>query len=44
MVNNKEIKETLKQNPLEYTMKDLELRQFQESAFNTAYSFALRND
>ncbi|MDA8622388.1 DUF3010 family protein [Psychrosphaera sp.] len=44
MVNNKEIKETLKQNPLEYTMKDLELRQFQESAFNTAYAYALRND
>lgn len=36
MVNNKDIKETLKRNPLEYTMKDLELRQFQESAFHTA--------
>jgi hypothetical protein len=37
-----EIKETLKKNPMEYTMKDLELRQFQEQAFNTAYSFALK--
>ena len=44
MVNNKDIKETLKRNPLEYTMKDLELRQFQESAFHTAYTFALAND
>ncbi len=43
MVNNKDIKETLKRNPLEYTMKDLELRQFQENAFHTAYSFALAN-
>lgn len=41
MVSNKEIKETLKETPLGYTMKDLELRQFQEEAFNAAYSFAL---
>ncbi len=42
MVSNQEIKETLKKNPLDYTMKDLELRQFQEAAFNTAYTYALR--
>jgi hypothetical protein len=43
MVYNQAIKDTLKSNPLEYTMKDLELRQFQESAFNTAYTFALQS-
>ena len=43
MIPSTEIKETLKKNPLEYTMKDLELRQFQEHAFNSAYCFALRN-
>ena len=42
LIPNTEIKETLKKNPLEYQMKDLELRQFQESAFNTAYCYALR--
>jgi hypothetical protein len=39
-----QIKETLKKNPLEYTMKDLELRQFQENAFNSVYSYALSLD
>jgi len=43
LIPSTEIKETLKKNPLEYTMKDLELRQFQEHAFNAAYCFALRN-
>ena len=43
LIASTEIKETLKKNPLEYTMKDLELRQFQEHAFNAAYCFALRN-
>jgi hypothetical protein len=38
-----EIKETLKKNPLDYNMKDLELRKFQEDAFYTAYTFALRD-
>jgi len=42
LISNTDIKETLKKNPLEYQMKDLELRQFQEGAFNTAYCFALR--
>ena len=42
LIHTKEIKETLKQNPLGYSMKELELRQFQEQAFNTAYSYALR--
>lgn len=44
MVANKDIKETLKDNPLGYSMKDLELRQFQEQAFNAAYTFALRQN
>ena len=43
LIANTEIKETLKKNPLEYAMKDLELRQFQEHAFNTAYTYALRS-
>ncbi len=43
LIANTEIKETLKKNPLEYAMKDLELRQFQEQAFNTAYTYALRS-
>ena len=43
LVSNTDIKETLKKNPLEYQMKDLELRQFQEGAFNTAYAYALRH-
>jgi len=42
LISNTDIKETLKRNPLEYQMKDLELRQFQEPAFNTAYCYALR--
>lgn len=41
MVSSTEIKETMKRNPIEYTMKDLDLRQFQEQAFNAAYTFAL---
>lgn len=44
LIASTEIKETMKKNPLEYTMKDLELRQFQEHAFNSAYCFALRRD
>jgi len=43
MINPTEIKETLKKNPLDYNMKDLELRKFQEDAFYTAYTFALRD-
>lgn len=43
MISATEIKETVKKNPLEYTMKDLELRQFQEQAFHTAYAFALNS-
>jgi len=42
LISNTDIKETIKKNPLEYQMKDLELRQFQEGAFNTAYCYALR--
>ena len=34
----------VKKNPLEYTMKDLGLRQFQEQAFQTAYAFALNSN
>lgn len=41
LISNTDIKETLKRNPLEYTMKDLDLKQFQENAFNSAYAFAL---
>lgn len=41
IISNTEIKETLKKYPLEYTMKDLELRQFQQDAFNVGYSYAL---
>ncbi|QTH64347.1 DUF3010 family protein [Psychrosphaera ytuae] len=44
LVANKDIKDTLKENPLGYTMKDLELRQFQEQAFNAAYTFALNQN
>ena len=43
LVSASEIKETIKKNPLEYTMKDLGLRQFQEHAFQTAYAFALNS-
>jgi hypothetical protein len=43
LISNTDIKETMKKYPLEYTMKDLELRQFQEHAFNTAYCYALSN-
>lgn len=43
LISNADIKETMKKYPLEYTMKDLELRQFQEHAFNTAYCYALSN-
>lgn len=41
LINNTTIKTIVKKNPMEYTMKDLELRQFQENAFFTAYAFAL---
>lgn len=41
MISNTEMKETLKKNPMEYTMKDLELRQFQQQAFNSAYCYSL---
>lgn len=41
LIANTDIKETLKKNPLEYTMKDIGLRQFQQQAFDAAYSFAL---
>lgn len=41
LVTSNEIKENLKHNPMEYSMKDLELRQFQEQAFLTAYTYAL---
>lgn len=44
LISSTEIKETMKKNPMEYTMKDLELRQFQEHAFNSAYCFALKRD
>lgn len=44
LISNTEIKETLKKNPLEFTMKDLGLRQFQEQAFQTAYAFALNSN
>lgn len=43
LVANTDIKETLKKNPLEYTMKDLDLKQFQESAFQSAYTYALNS-
>jgi hypothetical protein len=41
LVSNTDIKETLKRNPLEYSMKDLDLKQFQENAFQAAYTYAL---
>lgn len=41
LISNTDIKETLKKNPLEFTMKDLDLKQFQENAFNSAYAYAL---
>ena len=44
MLSATEIKETMKRNPIEFTMKDLDLRQFQEHAFNTAYTFALNSN
>lgn len=43
VISATEIKETVKKNPLEYTMKDLGLRQFQEQAFQAAYAFSLNS-
>ena len=44
LISATEIKETVKKNPLEYTMKDLGLRQFQEQAFQAAYAYALNSN
>ena len=44
LISATEIKETVKKNPLEFTMKDLGLRQFQEQAFQAAYAFALNSN
>lgn len=44
LISATNIKETMKKYPLEYTMKDLDLRQFQEQAFNAGYAFALNRN
>lgn len=44
LISATEIKETVKKNPLEFTMKDLGLRQFQEQAFQAAYAYALNSN
>lgn len=44
IISATEIKETVKKNPLEFTMKDLDLRQFQEQAFLAAYAYALNTN
>lgn len=44
LISATEIKETIKKNPLEFTMKDLGLRQFQEQAFQAAYAYALNSN
>lgn len=44
MISATELKETVKKNPLEFTMKDLDLRQFQEQAFLAAYAYALNTN
>lgn len=44
IISATEIKETVKKNPLEFTMKDLDLRQFQEQAFLAAYAYALNSN
>ena len=44
IISPTEIKETVKKNPLEFTMKDLDLRQFQEQAFQAGYAFALNSN
>ena len=44
IISATEIKEVVKKNPLEFTMKDLDLRQFQEQAFLAAYAYALNTN